>query len=156
MKPRNDVSGKIFRLTVAVAAFVLTLSGVFILGFGIKFQSSPSNGEGKTSKPTQQLFYKSIGQTSPALEKKTPAAQTTFSHKFTIELKVVNKREEAEALISKLEKQGIKAYFTPFNSRGRVFYRVRQGIYTTEASAQQFAAKLRTAQNLPVTVVRLQ
>lgn len=157
MKAINGFSSKFFRLCIALMAFVGALCLVLYLGFGLKFQN-PENSKkiaSGSNGPNGHTFYRHVGATSPKLSEPRQAS-ATFVDKYTLELKVVTLQNEAERVVNDLAKQGIKAYYTPFQSHGKVFYRIRQGLYASLETAEAQAKQLKLAKDLPVTVIKLQ
>ncbi len=157
MKARNSFSSKFFRLIGALLGFIGALCLVLYLGFGLKFEN-PKNGGKNTSDPeasARHTFYRHIGATSSKVSK-AQEIPASFIDKYTLELKVVTRQEDAERVVNDLAKQGVKAYYTPFQSHGKVFYRIRQGLYGSLETAEAQAKQLKLARGLPVTVIKLQ
>lgn len=144
------MSTQLKRTFIALLVFMGTISVVFSIAYTLKFKKSktltPSSPTAETTKG--RVFYKSIGN----VQTETP----TLGERYAIELKVVTKQEEAVALLNTLKAQGIEAYYTPFQSRGRVFYRIRFGSFPSRNQAEDSALRIKTAQKLPTTVIRLQ
>ncbi len=91
---------------------------------------------GKTSKlPSSLLYYKTVG-TGSYIPEEHRLPQKNKEH-YTIELNVVASQQEAIKDLAKWEKQGIKAYYTPFYDGTKVLYRVRKGSYSTLHTAER-------------------
>ena len=65
------------------------------------------------------------------------ATTTSQKQQFTIELGVARSQEEAATALEKWEKQGMKAYYTPFYDGKKVIYRIRKGVYHSMKAARK-------------------
>ncbi len=99
------------------------------------------------------VFYKTIGQ-APSLEKASPQRRPDAAT-FTLEIKVAERRDEAEKVIDMLKELGIKAYYTPLNRGGKVVYRIRHGIFTSAKKAHKASTHLRVKKQVANRVSKL-
>lgn len=97
-------------------------------------------------------FYDEIGQ-GATVQAVAPAQPTEH---YTLEIKLASSREEAEKIINMLAEMKVQAYYTPLARKGRVYYRVRRGLFSNKDLAQQAAQKLRTDKNVSTKVVLMQ
>ena len=85
------------------------------------------------------LFYKTIGGNSPgdadgAVSERTDKSQASM---YTVEVLVTTKKRRASDLVKQLKAQGIKGYYTSYNNNGRIFYKVRTGLFRTKKHAER-------------------
>lgn len=128
----------------------------------VKAGQEPAKSD--SARADDPFFYDKIGA-APALNADTPApSPSTHGPKnpevnkggYTVEIRVMANRDEAEQLIDELHRQGIEAYYTPVTRGGRVVYRVRRGIYPSEKEAERAAMAMRSGQAVLGKVVKLQ
>ena len=81
------------------------------------------------------LYYKTVGTASYMPSENRPS--TSQKQQFTIELGVARSQEEAATALEKWEKQGMKAYYTPFYDGKKVIYRIRKGVYHSMKAARK-------------------
>ncbi len=102
---------------------------------------------------TPGLFYQQIGTTPENFEQKI--GNDPEITQYTIELGQKKSPIEAEKWVEELQKLGLDAFYTPLHIRGKVFYRVRLGIFPNEAQAQTIAQKLLQEKDISGTISRL-
>lgn len=132
-------------LSVAAVVLVGALGG---LGVAIAFKKVPGwlkRDQSTSESPAipDPLFYTQIGD-SPVPPPGDSSDNTALESKFTIEIAKLSSRDQAESLIKNLAKGGLDAYYTPLLKDGRVIYRVRYGIFDTEAGAKSAAKSVQT------------
>lgn len=91
-------------------------------------------GQENLKEPQRQLFYSTIGHDSTDSIAETPISAP--SDQFTIEIAAYVKLDDAEKLVASLSKQGISAYYSPYNTGGHVIYKVRSGSFQNIESAE--------------------
>lgn len=104
------------------------------------------------------LPYDTIGDSpaaAPADAASVDPAASLPEEKFTIEIAKMGSREQAEAMIKSLAQKGLDAYYTPLLRDGRVIYRVRYGMFDTEASAKTAMKSLQAKHGLKASVSRM-
>ena len=101
----------------------------------------------------QPFFYNAVGLSDP-----DAAQQKTTDHitRFTLDIRSCTTRDEAESLLSILEKSGVHGFYTPVRQGDHVVYHVRVGIFTNEDEARQMASTLKQKARLNGLVSRLQ
>ena len=99
------------------------------------------------------LFYKSVGGSNPglAVERRKEKVE-----KFTINIRTLSTKSEAEALIEKLTQAGFFSYYTPVRQIDKVLYHVRIGVYSSENEATNTVLLLQKRAALNGTVTKLQ
>ena len=125
---------------------ILSLSLVFLL----KFQNSGSQVMRKMiskvtphpEKKKSPLFYRTIGSANSGQEAGRPTPSSKGRQTFTVELLVTTKKQRAKDVVQDLRVAGIKAFYTTFKSRGRVFYKVRSGLFRDTKKANQHKSRL--------------
>ena len=149
-----------------MAEILLSLSFfVFLLSFTI-FAVTHFSAAGKkltsriaqhTKTGGQQLFYSSLGTAPQDFGADAMEDQKDFSSEsYTLEIKIVFNRLEAEREVAGLTARGIDAYYTPLQRGPQVVYRIRRGIFPDESLAAKASASLRAEKGLVTKVVRLQ
>lgn len=143
---------------VVTILLIGTLAG---LGVAIGYRKIPrhwfrpgTSGTTETSRPAP-LFYSVIGDSNPeepSVAGPKGAEDSPLERKYTIEIGVLDSRESAEALVKKLADSGLNAYFTPLLKDGRVIFRVRHGIFDSEATAKSTAKTINSRHKLKATV----
>ena len=101
----------------------------------------------------EPLFYKSVGASNPLLNK--PETSQRIG-KYTINIRTLNSRAEAEILLEKLNQFGFFAYYTPVRQRDHVLYHVRIGIFSDEKEASGTIALLQKKASMQGSVTKLQ
>ena len=144
MRTRMIVTFSVFITSLTIAITALILSG----------ETSVENLNSKVTNQLSTVFYKTIGQ-APDLTTLNQGTKKLPQNSFTLEIQVAQKREEAEKIIDRLQAQGIRAYYTPLNRGGQIVYRVRYGIYKTQAEADKASISLRATKQLPNRVSKL-
>lgn len=99
------------------------------------------------------LFYDSIGSSDP------DASVTHGSQRivrYTINVKTVTSRQEAEQILKDLTKAGLIGYYTPVRQKDRVVYHVRLGVYPDEREATKTLATLQKKTKIAGSVAQLQ
>lgn len=157
-KNRPEKSFKKATLTVVTVILIGLVAG---LGVAIGYRKIPRHwfrpGSVGTSQQNQAepLFYTTIGD-STLDETATTAPQNNNGKlpttKYTIEIGVLDSREEAEGMVRELAAAGVDAFFTPLLKDGRVIFRVRHGIFDSEASAKSAAKSISSRHKLKATV----
>lgn len=99
------------------------------------------------------LFYQQIGTTPRDFEQRV--GKDPEITQYTIELGRKKSPVEAEKWVEELQNMGLDAFYTPLHIRGKVFYRVRLGIFPSEAQAQSVAQKLHQEKNMSGTISKL-
>lgn len=106
------------------------------------FQKEKTVTKVKTQEPPlAPVFpYTRLGTESP-----DPAqeAQQVPARQYTVEIAVLEQKDKATQLVRAFNDRGLKAYFTPYNYKGLVYFRVRLGVYGTEKDAQPALANAR-------------
>ncbi|MBP9707043.1 MAG: SPOR domain-containing protein [Oligoflexales bacterium] len=125
-------------------AIFFSLGSVFMVGRLIYEQTYKSTHEDKKVKfagdknidevPQRQLFYSTIGHDSTESIAEVPISPP--NNQFTIEIATFVKLADAEKLVASLSKQGISAYYSPYNTGGHVIYKVRSGHFQNLDSAE--------------------
>ena len=119
------------------------------------------NQKDADSKPAEPapLFYKVVGDSSAPDTRGADGAANAESGvpdvKFTIEIAKLNSRELAEKTIKDLAQHGLEAYYTPLLKDGRVIYRVRYGIFETEALARTAKKSIDSKHALKTTISQM-
>ena len=111
---------------------------------------SSSSNQNSGKKP---LFYESIGSSDP------DAAVTHGSGRvirYTVDVKTVSTREQAEQVLKDLTGAGLMGYYTPVRQKDRVAYHVRLGVYQDEREAQRTLATLQNKTKIAGSVAQLQ
>lgn len=131
-------------------AFTAISAGVFIIGESLDKQALIS----KPSSPVRLIpyFYKEIGTTAKTAVQRKRALP---SHQYTAQILVTRSEKEAKRTIISLSKQGISAFYTPFNRGGEVVYRVRSGMYMTIKEAKAHSEQLSRNYKLKTSVKAL-
>ncbi len=118
-------------------------------------QEKPATQSGAEPEP---LFYSTIGDSPTAGSANATGDSNQDAlpeNKFTIEIAKMGSREQAETMIKSLAQKGLDAYYTPLLKDGRVIYRVRYGMFDSEASAKSAMKSLQTKHGLKTTVSRM-
>lgn len=111
------------------------------------------------SRDTGGFFYKSLGQalTDPEDQTGSDAIRVATASGYTVEFAApTTLQSDAENLVDSLKTKGITAYYTPLSDEGRVIYRVRKGIFPTEAQAMIEAKTLAKVLGREPQVVKLE
>jgi cell division septation protein DedD len=148
------MSEKTRRIFIALFTFMGTICTLLYIGFALKVDLPRTNPTAATT-ANKPVFYQSIGGLSRPAKSGTTTT-TNLGERYAVEIKVVSEQSEAERMLTDLAKQGIQAYYTPFNSRGRVYFRIRTGAYPDRQAAEDSAQKMKISQKLPATIVKLQ
>ncbi|MEY4631417.1 MAG: hypothetical protein RIQ81_1537 [Pseudomonadota bacterium] len=139
------------KLLLSIVAVVL-VGGLGGLGAAVLFKKGSWLGRDKAASGNAEipdpLFYTQIGDSpaTPMADQGVPGSMT-LDVKFTIEIAKFPIRDQAESLIRTLAQKGLDAYYTPLLKDGRVIYRVRYGIFDTEASAKAAAKSVQAKLN---------
>ena len=96
------------------------------------------------------LYYKRIG-VSPVHEETPDLPKKSL---YTIEISSTKKKLKAQKAIEELKKSGVEAYYTPFQRKGVVYFRVRAGVFPNEKTAAESLAELKS-KNITGQVMRL-
>jgi len=159
----TELKSPLGRLLGAFVGFI-TIVGLGVFYLTLDEETAPTSKLSKSAQSTsnqghpETLFYKRLG-TSPIInnnngnEKKS--VQNGPGDGYTLEIKVLETRSEAEQLIDTLREKGVDAYYTPIAVKGRVQYRVRFGIYNNFENAQSQSRKIIQAHNVPNKVIKL-
>ena len=99
------------------------------------------------------LFYDSIGSSDP---EPADSRQSERVVRYTVHVKTVGKRDEAESILKDLTKAGLSGYYTPVRQKDRVVYHVRLGVYPDEREALKTLATLQTKTKISGSVTKLQ
>ena len=105
------------------------------------------------------FFYKSLGRasTDPVDKDGSDAVRIATVSGFTVEFSApTTDQRDAEKLVDSLKTKGITAYYTPLSDEGRIIYRVRKGIFPTEAQAAIEAKTLAKVLGREPQVVKLE
>lgn len=143
--------------TKRIILSLVTFFSCLLLSLGILIEKSKDRASEKTlpkqekSEELEKFFYKKVGQSKPQQRniEKSPRRQ------FTVQLGVVfNQRAADEALIS-YKKKGIDAFYTPFHTNGRVYYRIRYGLKYSRKQADILAKKIKSTHKIDVEVTAM-
>lgn len=100
----------------------------------LQFFSDPRKAD--TQATVDPVFYTELGQTP------SETTATNGPAQFTIEIAKVETQSAAEEWVQRLTALGIDGYYTPLHSHGKVFYRVRAGVFQQEGEAMEMAKNL--------------
>ncbi len=109
-----------------------------------------ASSKNETEKP---LFYDSIGSSDPD-SAVTKGTQRVI--RYTVNVKTVRTREEAEHILANLSAAGLSGYYTPVRQKEHVLYHVRLGIYPDEREATNTLATLQKKTKISGSVTKLQ
>ena len=131
--------------TKMIVAFMLTPLLALAMGYWLlnrlSLPQAPLKHKVKITARPEPLFYRSVGLPRPVDERVEVAKSEP---KYTLELMVTGDIEAAKKMVSDLNKKGVDAFYTPFNRQGDIRYRVRFGLFPTEAIAQKNKEILKT------------
>lgn len=144
MRARMIVTFSVFIAAITLGITILILSG----------ETTVDELKNTVTNQPATVFYKTIGQ-APDLSTLSQGTKAVLQNTYTLEIKVANSRGEAEKIIDQLQRQGIKAYFTPLNRGGQIVYRVRYGIYKTQSAADKASIGLRASKQISNRVSKL-
>lgn len=141
------------KIMMALSSFMVGATAfVSLMGFWLlsdpKMQKTYKSIRAPETKP---WFYQSIGNAPLAMHQENQDIQNSY----TLEIQVAETKTEAEQVVDELGKIGIKAYYTPLARQGRVVYRIRQGIFANEQTAEKASIALRAQQQVSNRVIRL-
>ena len=153
------------RMALAFGLFGTLVASGMLAVFGLPQRGKTAAHHKAPQRDADELddgsfFYQSIGHTGTPSDDTQSATtampETKEKTLYTLEIKVSDRREEAESLVATLHDQGIDAYYTPLSHAGRVVYRVRQGMFNDTNAAKNAALALRQQRNVTATIVKLQ
>ncbi|MBM4254257.1 MAG: hypothetical protein FJ146_20005 [Deltaproteobacteria bacterium] len=147
------------RVILAFLGFATLIAAGMIAAFGLEI--SPLRGKiinagGRDDDESGGFFYRSVGSIAASMAATKVEPKPTPEALYTVELAVFEQKEEAETLVAALQAQGNDAYYTPLNHQGHVIYRVRRGLFPTEAEAEKAALAMRGQGQKGASVVSLQ
>ncbi|MGE0172898.1 MAG: SPOR domain-containing protein [Oligoflexales bacterium] len=126
-------------LTSIFLGFVgLLVAGYFGFIYFEANKNAPSNTTKAHNSSKNAVFYTEIG-TSPS---RASSLASPLNVNFTLELAIAEQEHEAKAKLENYEKQGVSAFYTPLQHKGRSFFRLRSGVFSTEAEARGAKKKL--------------
>lgn len=99
------------------------------------------------------LFYDSVGSSDPEAAVTKGAGRVI---RYTVSVKTVGTREEAEKILRDLTNAGLMGYYTPVRQKDHVAYHVRLGVYQDEREAAKTLATLQTKAKITGSVTQLQ
>lgn len=145
----ENLKKKILKLLLALSLFICLV----ISGGWLAFHRTPNETKMVSQKrpaPLQQdtpLFYRTIGEkidgNLKGISTKSVSAPNVGS-KFTIEVLVTTQRDRATDIVKELKTMGVDAFYSAFNQKGTVFYKVRSGLFSTEMEANLHLKKIST------------
>lgn len=103
-----------------------------------------------------KLFYNHLGSAVDAEPPRIPAAPFGDGEKFTLEVDVANDRNAAINEVEKLAAQGVQAFFTPYERKGQIYYRIRLGIFSSQSDALQHSRELAIVKGMKTKLIQLQ
>jgi cell division septation protein DedD len=112
-------------------------------------------GDQSATAGSEGLFYQHLGA-APEEKPAYLAAPFGDGEKFTLEFDVVTDRTEAINRVEALAAQGIQAFFTPYERKGQVYYRVRLGIFSNQSDALQHSRELAVVKGMKTKLIQLQ
>lgn len=102
---------------------------------------------------SKALFYHSIGRLSR--DQDLSHQQVQEKSQYTLEIKTLDDQKEAEKTLNELEKIGLKAYYTPLQTHGKVVFKVRQGLYSDLTHVEQAKVVLKNEKHIDSQVIKL-
>ena len=135
-KPRTiRSSARIAGLTLGFT--IISLVGIASLRY-VKpelFHPVKTAGAIKTKVASQDTVYPYTKLGTEVVESPT-TPELIPTQQFTVEIAVLENKEKALELVQNLNSKGLVAYYTTYNSKGLVYFRVRHGVFTTVNDAQ--------------------
>lgn len=133
-----------------------------------KHEATKDSGHGKTqvatheekaapkheeTKDTHEEPKKIVATKAPAEEKRQPSSipkdlSQYAVGKYTVQIGSFNSEEEAKEKVSSLKEQGFSAYFFAANIKGKTWYRVSVGLFSSEAEAKKYKADFTAKTNI--------
>lgn len=141
---------KVIKTLLALALFMGTIAlvlGIFILSTDRRVASVDEVIAKVVPKSLRDdpLFYRTIGsQKSPDGKAPAPFDPESRVKTYTVEVQVTTRKDRAKELVQKLQENGFRSFYTAYtNPNGRVFYKVRTGIFKDENTANIHAKNLK-------------
>lgn len=83
-----------------------------------------------------------------------PGVASSSVGKYTVQVASYAEEAEAKAHSAKLKSKGWNAFYIPADIKGRTWYRVSVGLFSTTASAEKFKAELKKEANISSAYVQ--
>ena len=144
---RAEKKTSILKVSFAVTLFI----GSLLIAVSIKrHMTSPANSPKVSELSPSPFYYKSVGDDTSSGE----ISQVSPDHHFTVTILTTQNKDEALSVVTKLEKEGVSAFYTRFTQKGQPYYRVQAGTFETLNEAENTITTIRNV-GLPAKLERL-
>ncbi len=147
----------IIKISFALTVFVVFV--VFAGGLTLWYFTGKSSKQALVPAPipgSQDIFYKAIGTAPPLNGIADDSDDEQINELYSLEVKTVNSRREAEKSLAELAKSGAVAYYTPVQIEGKVYYKVRMGSFQNKDEAEKNSALILAKTQIQSKVVQFQ
>ncbi len=146
------------RIILGFSSFVCLIC-IGVTGYIIVTNDSPKLKNlvtGLKPKKNNVVFYKTVGDAPKrTVEEGLKKSASMPQKRFTLELEVTNNQTKADIILDNLQERGIEAYYTPIQKAGKVYYHIRQGLFSDRLRASKEAKKVLNKRNIEAKIIAL-